>query len=75
MTAPGAGDLRLRDWRPEPTLVVREHPVHRARLPTIDAHNHLGRWLSPWLGDPPDAWVVRDVGALLYGMDACNIRG
>jgi predicted TIM-barrel fold metal-dependent hydrolase len=69
------GDLRLRDWRPRPRLVVPEHPVERARFPAIDAHNHLGRWLSAWLGDPPDAWVVRDVGALLDLLEACNIRG
>jgi predicted TIM-barrel fold metal-dependent hydrolase len=74
VSAPG-GDLRLRDWRPRPRLVVPEHPVERARFPAIDAHNHLGRWLSAWLGDPPDAWVVRDVGALLDLMEACNIRG
>jgi predicted TIM-barrel fold metal-dependent hydrolase len=69
------GNLRLRDWRPEPTLVVPGHPVERARFPAVDAHNHLGRWLSAWIGDPPDAWVVRDVGALRELMDACNVSG
>jgi predicted TIM-barrel fold metal-dependent hydrolase len=67
-------DLRLADWRPEPKLVVQEHRVERARFPAIDAHNHLGRWLSPWLGLDADAWVVPDVGALLELMDAVDLR-
>jgi predicted TIM-barrel fold metal-dependent hydrolase len=69
-----AGDLPLRDWRPEPKLVVPSHPVGRARFAAVDAHNHLGRWLSAWVGDGPDAWTVKDVGALLELMDACNLR-
>jgi predicted TIM-barrel fold metal-dependent hydrolase len=68
------GDLRLQDWRPEPTLVVPSHPIDRARLPAIDAHNHLGRWLSAWVGDDPHAWTVRDVDALLDLMADCNLR-
>ena len=68
-----AGDLRLREWRPEPKLVVPSHEVDHARFPAIDAHNHLGRWLSAWLGDDPDAWTVPDVGELLDLMDACNL--
>ncbi len=70
----GAGDLLLRDWRPEPKLVVAANPVERARFAAVDAHNHLGRWLSAWLGHRADAWVVEDVGALLELMDACNVR-
>jgi predicted TIM-barrel fold metal-dependent hydrolase len=68
------GDLRLTDWRPEPKLVVERHPVERARFPAVDAHNHLGRWLSPWLGIGEGEWVVPDVGALLELMDAVNLR-
>jgi predicted TIM-barrel fold metal-dependent hydrolase len=68
------GDLRLRDWRPEPKLVVPAHEVDAARLPAIDAHNHLGRWLSAWVGEDPNAWTVRAVGELLDLMDACNLR-
>jgi predicted TIM-barrel fold metal-dependent hydrolase len=69
-----AGDLPLRDWRPEPKLVVPEHPVTRARFPAVDAHNHLGRWLSPWVGLGADAWVAPDVDALLELMDEVNLR-
>ncbi len=67
-------ELRLRDWRPRSKLVLPEHHVDRARFPAVDAHNHLGRWLSHWVGPDADAWVVQDVGALLELMDACNLR-
>jgi predicted TIM-barrel fold metal-dependent hydrolase len=63
-------DVLLRDYQPRSCLVVEEHAVERARFPAIDAHNHLGRWLSPD-GD----WIVRDVPALLALMDACNVTG
>jgi predicted TIM-barrel fold metal-dependent hydrolase len=70
----GRGNLRLPDWRPEPKLVVPAHRVERSRFPAVDAHNHLGRWLSAWVGDDAEAWTVSDVDALLELMDACNIR-
>ncbi|MGH2591604.1 MAG: amidohydrolase family protein, partial [Actinomycetota bacterium] len=70
----GAGDLRLRDWRPEPKVVLPSHPVERARFPAVDAHNHLGRWFSRWVGADPEAWPVAGVGELLDLMDACNLR-
>lgn len=65
-------DLRLRDYRPVPRLVVPAHTVERARFPAVDAHNHLGRWLSEWLGRPGE-WTAPDVGALLELMDDCNL--
>ena len=65
--------LALRDWRPTSKLVVREHLVERARFAVVDAHNHLGRWLSEWIGRPND-WTVPDVGELIETMDACNVR-
>jgi predicted TIM-barrel fold metal-dependent hydrolase len=68
------GELRLQDWRPVSKLVVAAHHVDRARFPAIDAHNHLGRWLSPWLGAEPTAWTVPDVAELLALMDGCNLR-
>jgi len=70
---PSLRDLRLRDWRPVSRLVVPEHLVERARFGAVDAHNHLGRWLSAWVG-PGDAWVIPDVQALLDLMDGCNLR-
>ena len=67
-------DLLLRDWRPEPKLVVPSHAIDRARFPAVDAHNHLGRWLSAWVGDDPDAWTVPDVADLLTLMETVNLR-
>src|SRR5918992_5208771 len=49
----------------------------------IDAHNHLGRWLSPaggWIatdlagGDPGVAWAVPDVPALVELLDRCHVE-
>lgn len=58
----------LTEYAPRCSLVVDEHPVTRARFRAIDAHNHLGRWLSED-GD----WVVKDVDAMLRALDECNI--
>ena len=66
-------DLRLRDYRPVPRLVAPVHPVERARVPAVDAHNHLGRWLTQWIDRPGD-WTVSDVGELLELMEACNLN-
>jgi predicted TIM-barrel fold metal-dependent hydrolase len=65
-------DLRLRDWRPVPRLVAPVHRVERARFPAVDAHNHLGRWLSEWVGRP-GGWTVPDVAELLELMEAWNL--
>lgn len=50
-------------------LQVKQHEVPRARVPAIDAHNHLGRWLSP-----DGSWVVSNVSDLLHVMDECNVE-
>jgi predicted TIM-barrel fold metal-dependent hydrolase len=58
----------------KPRAMVRAPQTHvpRARTPAIDAHNHLGRWLSAWIGRAGE-WVVDDVPALLDLMDAVNV--
>ncbi len=61
-------ELSLRDFAPRPMLVTEAHQVQRARSSAIDAHNHLGRWLTP-----DHSWMVPDVHALIRIMDACNI--
>jgi Amidohydrolase len=38
----------------------------------VDAHGHLGRWLSGWIGRAEE-WMAPDVGALLEMMDRCNV--
>jgi hypothetical protein len=63
----------LADFRPEPALRVPRTEVGAPCAPLIDAHNHLGRWLSSWAGRPGQ-WVVRDVDALLSLMDAHRIE-
>ena len=42
--------------------------VTSARYPAVDAHNHLGRWLSR-----DNSWMVKDVPALVTQMDSHNI--
>jgi predicted TIM-barrel fold metal-dependent hydrolase len=62
--------LPLRDYRPQPRLVVPEHHVPRAAVRAIDSHAHLGRWLST-----DGSWLVKDVPRLVAEMDQCNIAG
>jgi predicted TIM-barrel fold metal-dependent hydrolase len=59
------GDLLLQDFLPEPTLMVPQHDVRRAKFPVVDAHNHLGKWRGNWATDPQKAVAV---------MDECGIR-
>jgi predicted TIM-barrel fold metal-dependent hydrolase len=59
--------LPLREYRPRSSLRLPEHHVPRARFPVVDAHNHLGRWLT-------EGWSTPDVGELLDVMDACGIE-
>ena len=41
-----AAHLPLADWKPRYRLVVAGTVVARTAVTAIDAHNHLGRWLS-----------------------------
>lgn len=61
-------ELRLVDWRPRSQLSARETQVRRSAVPCIDAHNHLGRWLTD--GD----WAIPDVDALLAMMDDHDVE-
>jgi alpha-galactosidase len=64
-------DLPLRRWTPRTQLrAPAEEEVDRPRFPVIDAHCHLGRWLT---GD--GTWMVPDTGKLIDLMDRCGIRG
>jgi predicted TIM-barrel fold metal-dependent hydrolase len=56
-------------YAPRPMLVVDHHHPRRARHRAIDAHNHLGRWLTP-----DDSWMIPDVSALLTVLDDANIE-
>lgn len=57
---------------PVPAVRLPRTAIAAPRVPLIDAHNHLGRWLSSWVGRDGD-WVVEDVGALLEVMDAWRV--
>lgn len=61
--------LRLADWQPRAQLRVPTSEVTTPTVPCIDAHNHLGRWLSADGG-----WVIPDVGELLALMDAHHVE-
>ncbi|MEU4719509.1 amidohydrolase family protein [Nonomuraea dietziae] len=63
-------DIPLSQYRPISQLTVPVTRVGRARVPAVDAHVHLGRWLT---GDGD--WMVKDVPALLAMMDRLNLRG
>ncbi len=65
----GIEDLRLRDWTPSSQLRARVTRVDHPAVGCIDAHNHLGRWLSED-GD----WIIPDVGDLLRMMDGCGVE-
>jgi predicted TIM-barrel fold metal-dependent hydrolase len=61
-------DLPLRAYRPE--AMVRRTLTElapKSPAPIVDAHNHLGRWLT-------GEWTVPDVGALVALMDELGIE-
>lgn len=60
---------RLDRYRPVNTLALPQHEVPRAAVPAVDAHNHLGRWLTRDGG-----WMAADRDALLACMDTLNLR-
>ena len=69
MSALDSDELPLSQYHPRSMLVVEEHEVPRARFPAVDAHNHLGRWLSP-----DRSWHAPDVGRILEVMEPCNLQ-
>lgn len=58
----------LAGYRPRSELVLPVTDVPRAAVPAVDAHNHLGRWLTGGR-----AWLAPDVPALLARMDELNL--
>ncbi len=66
MTHP-LGSLPLDAYRPRIQAVVANHRVLHPQAPVVDAHNHLGRWLT---GD----WAVTDVPELVDLMDECDVQ-
>lgn len=64
-----ARSLPLSEYRPCSMLVRALSEVRKPRVPAVDVHCHLGRWLSA-----DGSWMVRDVNALLALMDECGIE-
>lgn len=60
-------ELPLASFRPYSRLRLPQTAVSRASFPAVDAHAHLGRWLTG------EHWAVPDVVAFLEVMDSCNI--
>lgn len=65
---PPLSDLRLADWAPRSQLRARATAVPRPAHPVVDAHNHLGRWLTD------GEWMIDDVPALVALMDECGVE-
>ena len=69
----GPSSLPLSAYRPRSELVTDAHIPDRARHPAIDAHTHLGRWLSSWVGRDGE-WLVGDVDEWLAAGEAVGVR-
>jgi len=74
MTDLAGPDLPLSAYRPRARLVLPEHHVPRARHGAVDAHTHLGRWLSGW-ADREGSWLVEDVESWLASQAQANVHG
>jgi predicted TIM-barrel fold metal-dependent hydrolase len=61
--------LRLTDWKPVQQATLPVTSVTRSIVPSIDVHNHLGRWLSHD-GD----WIYPGVRPLIDTMDVSNVQ-
>lgn len=70
---PPAVEIPLGSYQPRARLVLPEHHVTVARFPAVDAHSHLGRWLSDWVGRDGE-WLVSDVSGFLDAMAQYNIH-
>jgi len=53
----------IRDYKPHSTLVVPQHPVTRAKFPTVDIHSHHPTPISP-----------EQYAQVVKAMDANNLR-
>ena len=53
----------IREYKPESTLVVPQHPVPRAKFPAIDFHGH-----------PPQLTSIEALASVTKAMDDLNVR-
>lgn len=68
-----ADDIRLQDYRPRLQVVAPVTEVESAAVPAVDAHCHLGRWLSDWAGRPNE-WLVDSPERFLERMADRNVH-
>src|SRR5215469_10628680 len=59
--------LPLAEYCPYSRLRLPQTTVTHASVPAVDAHAHLGRWLTG------ERWAVPDVAAFVDLMDSCRI--
>lgn len=85
-----AEGLLLKDFKPRSALVAEDNTPKKARFPTIDAHNHFGRWKwetvtherdtdGEWNSvihypDPQGEWSIEDIPATLDLYEELNIK-
>jgi hypothetical protein len=55
-------------WRPTTQLVLPSHTVPRSSVPSIDVHNHIGRWLNG------GNWMFERPGDLINILDESNVE-
>jgi predicted TIM-barrel fold metal-dependent hydrolase len=60
--------LPLKSWTPQSQLSVPVTSVPRSAVPSVDIHNHLGRWLND------GEWMYEDVSRLIAVMDESNVQ-
>jgi predicted TIM-barrel fold metal-dependent hydrolase len=65
--------IALADYRPRPQVRVPATRVERPAVRAIDAHNHLGRWITEWVR-PGGGWMIEDVPAFVALMDELGLE-
>jgi predicted TIM-barrel fold metal-dependent hydrolase len=58
----------ISEWQPRSQLPARRETTPRSLVPSIDVHNHLGRWLNE------GEWMFADADELVAEMDASNVE-
>jgi len=55
-------------WEPRTEIVQPLHQTPRSKFPSVDVHNHLGKWLNE------GTWMFQDAAELIDIMDESNIE-
>jgi len=65
--------VELSEFAPTQQVRLPRTPAAAASTVAIDAHAHLGRWLSGWVG-VPGSWLVEQPAAFLDAMAVDNVH-